>query len=207
MSDDPHRIRRPEELTAILGEPSPLTPLKIENTLGPAARAFLARSPFLMLSTADAEGRQEVSPKGDRPGFVLVEDDKTLLIPDRKGNRLAMGLRNILANPHVGAIFLIPGTPETLRVNGTAELTRDPATCERLSARGEPALLAIRMRVDTCFFHCAKAFLRAELWKPTSWPERQRISFGKLLATKVGGDDQLAAVIDQAIEVDAETNL
>ena len=206
-STDDQRIRSFEELRAIIGEPNPMVRLKVDAALGEAARAFIARSPFLVLATADAEGRQEVSPKGDRPGFVAVEDERTLLIPDRKGNRLLMGLQNILAKPHVGTLFLIPGTPETLRVNGSAELTRDPAICERLAARGEPALLAIRLHVEECFFHCAKAFLRAELWKAESWPERQRISFGRMLARKVGGDDGLAAAIDEAVDTDARTNL
>ena len=205
--EDPNRIATAEELRAIIGEPNPVTPLKIDAALNDTARAFIARSPFLLLSTSDPGGHQEVSPKGDRPGFVALEDERTLLIPDRKGNRLVMGLKNILQNPQVGTLFLIPGTPETLRVNGTAELTRDPEICRRLTARGEPALLAIRVRVEECFFHCAKAFLRAELWKPETWPERQRISFGRMLAPKIGGDDQVAAVIDEAIDLDARTNL
>jgi PPOX class probable FMN-dependent enzyme len=207
ITDDPHRIASADELRATIGELNPMISLKIETGLNEVARAFVARSPFLLLATSDAEGRQEVSPKGDRPGFVAIEDERTLLIPDRKGNRLVMGLQNILRNPHVGTLFLIPGTPETLRVNGTAELTRDPAVCQRLAARGEPALLAIRVRVEECFFHCAKAFLRAELWKPATWPERQRISFGEMLVPKIGGDAKLAAAIDEAVEQDARTNL
>lgn len=202
-----HTIRTVEQLRAIVGEPNPVTPVKIQSALDSTMRDFVARSPFLVLSTADAERRQEASPKGDAPGFVRVEDERTLLVPERKGNRLVMGLRNVLANPHVGILFLIPGTPETLRVNGTAELTSDPALCELLAARGQPALLAIRVRVEECFFHCAKSFLRAELWKPESWPERYRISFGKMLAPKIGADDATASLIDQAIEEDYRTNL
>jgi hypothetical protein len=159
------------------------------------------------LSTSDRSGRQDVSPKGDPPGFVAVENDKTLLIPDRKGNKLIFGLTNILENPHVGVLFVVPGTPETLRVNGTAELTHDPAVIERLSARGQPALLAIRVHVEDCFFHCAKAFIRSELWKSESWPERQRLSFGKMLAPKLGGDDTLADAIDTMVAEDYRTNL
>lgn len=206
-SHDPHRIATVEDLRATIGELNPAVSLKIEPSLNDPARDFIARSPFLLLATSDASGRQEVSPKGDQPGFVAIEDERTLLIPDRKGNRLVMGLQNILANPHVGTIFLIPGTPETLRVNGTAELTRDPDVCRRLTARGEPALLAIRLRIEECFFHCAKAFLRADLWKPASWPERQRVSFGEMFVKKVGGDEKVAAAIDEAIELDARTNL
>jgi len=202
-----HTIRTVEDLRAVVGEPNRLTPVKILDALDDAMRAFVARAPFLVLSTADAAGRQEASPKGDAPGFVHVEDERTLLVPERKGNRLVMGLRNVLANPHVGLLIVIPGTPETLRVNGTAELTRDPEVVTRLAARGQPALLAIRVRVEECFFHCAKAFLRSSLWQPETWPERQRISFGAMLASRVGGDEKLASTIDAAIEEDYRTNL
>src|SRR5205814_7712122 len=129
----------------------------------------------------------DVSPKGDGPGFVAVHGDDTLLIPDRKGNKLIFGLQNILANPRVAVIFLVPGTEETLRIQGSAELTADPAVLDRLAARGQPARLAIRVHVDACFFHCAKAFKRSRLWQPETWPDRRKISFGKLVAPKLGG--------------------
>ena len=130
----------------------------------------------------------------------MVEDPHTLLIPDRKGNRLMFGLRNILANPRVGIIFMVPGTDETLRINGTAELTSDPDSLLRLSARGAPALLTIRVTVRECFFHCAKAFIRSQLWKSETWPERQKISF-------VGGNDELVRQVDKAVEQDYKNNL
>ena len=202
-----HTIRTVEQLRAIVGEPGPVTPVKILEALDPTMQDFIGRSPFLVLSTADAARRQEASPKGDAPGFVAIADERTLLVPERKGNRLVMGLRNILANPQVGILFVIPGTPETLRVNGTAELTSDPEICARLAARGQPALLAIRVHVEECFFHCAKSFLRADLWKPESWPERYRISFGTMLAPKIGADEATAKLIDDAIEQDYRTNL
>ena len=138
-----------------------------------------------MLSTADADGNQDASPKGDAPGFVAIEDRNTLLIPDRKGNKLLFGLQNILANPRVGILFITPPTSETLRVNGTAELIVDPAILERLAARGSPAQVAIRVTVRECFFHCAKAFIRSELWKHEKWAEPIKISFGKYLAGKM----------------------
>lgn len=202
-----HTIRSVDELRALVGEANPVTPVKILAALDPTMHDFIRRAPFLVLSTADAERRQEASPKGDDAGFVVVEDERTLLVPERKGNRLVMGLRNILANPQVGLILVIPGTPETLRVNGRAELTRDPAICARLAARGQPAILAIRVHVEECFFHCAKAFLRSRLWQPETWPERYRISFGKMLAPRIGADDAVAATIDQLIEEDYRTNL
>ena len=130
-----------------------------------------------------------------------------MLIPDRKGNKLIFSLQNILANPRIGILFLVPGTEETLRVHGTAELTSDPEIVKRLAARGQPALLAIRVTVEKCFFHCAKAFKRSQLWKPESWPSRLRISFGKMLAPKLGGDGALAKQIDDLVETDYKENL
>src|SRR5271167_1719346 len=202
-----HGIESAAQLEALLGLPSPLTPQKLLPALDEAAIDFIGRSPFLVLATADAQGNQDASPKGDGPGFVAVEDEHTLVIPERKGNRLMFSLRNILANPQVGIIFLVPGTDETFRVNGTAELSDDPDLLVRLTARGAPALLAIRVTVHECFFHCAKAFIRSQLWKPESWPERRKISFGKLLTAKVGGGDDLARQIDQAIDQDYKDNL
>jgi len=149
----------------------------------------------------------DASPKGDAPGFVWVENEKTLVIPDRPGNKLAYGHVNILENSKVGVLFLIPGTPETLRVNGTAELTVDPELLEQLAARGKPAVLAIRVHVEECFFHCAKAFMRSKLWQPQAWPERQKISFGRMFAKVTGADETAAKAIDEAVEVDYRDNL
>jgi PPOX class probable FMN-dependent enzyme len=205
MSD--HRIETVAQLQALIGQPNPLTPKKLLSALDEAAIDFISRSPFIVLATADADGNQDASPKGDGPGFVMVEDARTIVIPERKGNRLMFSLRNILANPRVGIIFLVPGTDETFRVNGSAELTADPDLLVRLSARGAPALLAIRVTVQECFFHCAKAFIRSQLWKPESWSERRKISFGKLLSAKVGGGDDLAQQIDKAIDQDYKNNL
>lgn len=207
MSTEAHRIETVAQLRAIVGEPNPATMVKVLDALDDAARAFIARAPFLVLSTADGAGQQDISPKGDGPGFVAVEDDRTLLIPDRKGNKLIFGLQSILANPHVGVLFIVPGTGETLRVNGRATLTADPAILSRLAARGQPAQLAIRVHVDECFFHCAKAFLRAQLWKPESWGQPTRVSFGKILAGRMGGDQQVAEAIDRLIEDDYANNL
>lgn len=206
-SSDPHRIDSVEALRAIVGPSSPATEAKIEPIVGEFARSFIARSPFLLMATADAEGRLDVSPKGDGPGFVAIPDEHTLLVPDRTGNRLVFGLQNILANPRIGLIFLVPGTGETLRVNGRAELTADPAICARLAERGKPALLAIRVTVEECFFHCAKAFLRSQLWTPESWPPHQKVSFGKMMARKFGGDDTMAQSIDAMIDEDYRNNL
>ena len=141
----------------------------------------------------------------------MVEDPHTLLIPDSKGNKLLFGLQNILENSHVGIIFMLPGTDETLRINGTGELSVDPAGLARFSANGSPAQLAIRVTVRECFFHCAKALMRSQLWKPESWGARVPFSWGKYLAR--GGDgegaasQEEAAKIDRFVELDYKNNL
>jgi predicted pyridoxine 5'-phosphate oxidase superfamily flavin-nucleotide-binding protein len=129
---------------------------------------------------------------------------RTLVIPDRPGNKLVFGHLNILRNPHVGLIFMIPGTPETLRVNGRAELTRDPQLLKRLAARGRPAILATRVEIDECFFHCAKAFIRSNLWKPDRWGEKHRVSFGEMFGA---GNPDAVKAIDNAIKTDYRDNL
>ena len=188
------RIESAEALRTLLGSPSDLVRRKIHSQLNARAVDFIGKSPMLMLSTADAQGNATVSPKGDPAGFVHVEDEHTLLIPERKGNKLIFSLTNILANPAIGLVFMVPGTCETLRIQGHAELLDDAALCEKVYARGAKALLVIRVRVTECYFHCAKAFLRSDLWNPDTWPEKITISFGEEIAES-GGMDR--AVIDE----------
>jgi PPOX class probable FMN-dependent enzyme len=204
---DPHAIRDLEGLRRIIGAPIPGLDLKNQGTISEEARAYIERSPFLVLATADSDGNLDASPKGDEPGFCLIEDERTLVIPDRPGNKLVYGLQNLLANPRVGVIFMLPGTPETVRVNGSAELTADPELLARLAARGRPALLAIRVHVEECFHHCAKAFIRSKLWKPESWSERLKISFGAMAAKRMKLGDDVAAKFDAAVEADYRENL
>lgn len=198
---DPHRIDTSRTLRERMGEPSSFVEGKVNDFVDDFAREYIARSPFLVLSTANAAGRQDASPKGDLPGFVAVLDDRTLAIPDRKGNKLLYGLENILENPHVGLLFMIPGTEETLRVNGRAEITGDPELLGRLAARGQDALLAIRVSVEECFFHCAKAFRRSSLWKPDTWQPHE-VSLGAMFARRIGrdGDAELIGKVDAGIE-------
>lgn len=205
--NDPYLVTDVASLRAVVGDELPMVALKVERTLTDDARDFIARSPLLVFSTSDEHGNLDASPKGDDPGFVHVQDDSTLLFPDRPGNRLVYGHLNILRNPHVGLLFMIPGTTETLRVNGRAELTRDPAVLARLGARGKPAVLAVRVHVDECFFHCGKAFIRSRLWQPDSWPAAHRISFGRMFAKKMGRDDGVADAIDASIATDYRDNL
>src|SRR5687767_3025200 len=161
-----------ETLRAIIGgEPSELARKKELPALDPHARAFIARSPFLLLGTSGPDGRCDVSPKGDAPGFVRVLDDRHLVIPDRPGNRRLDGMQNLLANPHAGLIFLIPGKEETLRVNGRAWIVRDAEILESLTAMGKRPALAIGVEVEECYLHCAKAFKRSHLWEQAHWPD------------------------------------
>jgi PPOX class probable FMN-dependent enzyme len=204
---DPHLISTPDALRELVGEVHPELGMKVLDRLDQFCLDFLSRSPFVVVATSDKNGHLDASPKGDSPGFTLVEDDQTLAIPDRPGNKLVFGHLNILDNPHVGLIFMVPGTPETLRIKGRAELTRDPELLDRLAARGRPAVLATRVRIDQCFFHCAKAFIRSNLWKPDHWGERHRVSFGEMFAAKVDADENAARAIDEAVELDYRTNL
>lgn len=176
---DGWRIDRPEEIEAILGQPMPGIAAKVEDRIDAVARDFIAASPLVLVSTIDAAGRLDVSPKGDAPGFCHVADERTLLLPDRKGNKLAFGFRNILETGRIGLLFLMPKLRETLRVNGSAEITRDPALLERLSAEGKPALLCTRIHVEECFLHCGKAMIRSKLWQPAQWLEPPDVGFGR----------------------------
>ena len=201
------KIEGVARLRELLGVPSELVPYKIHRSLNARAIEFIGKSPMMMLSSADADGHATVSPKGDPAGFVKVEDANTLLIPERKGNKLIFSLQNIVANPKVGLIFLVPGTCETLRVQGHAELRDDAALCERLSTRGNKALLVIRVAVTECYFHCAKAFLRGELWKPDTWPEKMTISFGQEIAETGGMAVETTAEFDRGVAQRYKTDL
>lgn len=193
------RITTVEQLRAILQEPRETTKLKVLPALDEQARDFIATSPFAFLATVDKNGTVEVSPKGDEPGFTRIEDDRTLLVPERTGNRLAYGLTNILATGKVGMIYVRPRTGETLRVAGRAEIFDDADLLKKLGSDNRPALLAIRVHIEKCFFHCARAFLRSKLWEPESWPEAQRISFGKIIAPKIGEGEAVAKQIDDNV--------
>ena len=193
------RIATVEQLRQVLPEPRPTTKLKVLPELDEQSREFIETSPFLFLATVDKAGAVEVSPKGDERGFVKIEDARTLLIPERAGNNLAYGLQNILATGSIGLIFVRPNTGETLRVSGRAEVFDDPDLLQQLGSEKRPALLAIRVHLQHCFFHCARSFLRARLWEPESWDEKKRISFGRVVAPKLGIDAAQVQKIDDTI--------
>jgi PPOX class probable FMN-dependent enzyme len=161
------------ELRALLGEPKERAVNKERVRLLPIDRQWLAASPLCFLSTSDDQGNCDVSPKGDPAGFVKVLDDTRLAIPERPGNRRADGYLNILRNPHVGLISIVPGRNETLRINGRARLVRDAPYFDAMVVKGHRPILAIEVDIEQIFFHCLKAFLRSSLWKPATWNPEQ----------------------------------
>lgn len=204
---DPHRIENEDQLRETLGHASPGIENKVSDALDPVAVEFIERSPLVFVSTCDAEGRMDVSPKGDTAGFVGIENPSTLLVPDRPGNRLIFGHLNVLANPKIGLIFVIPNVRETLRINGRAELTRDPEVLASLPARGKPALLATRVFVEESFLHCGKAMIRSEVWKPETWGEKLHAPIARQFAANTNAGDEAVDAIEAALEQDYRENI
>jgi uncharacterized protein len=163
-------ISTKEELQALLGTPSELVNNKSIDYLDAHCRDFISKASMLFVSTSDAAGNCDVSPRGDAAGFVLTLDEKRLVIPERPGNKRCDTLQNILENPKVGLIFIIPGLEETLRVNGRACIIKDEAIMAQLEAQGKVPAVGIGVEVEECYIHCAKAFKRSGLWKPEQWP-------------------------------------
>lgn len=186
-----------EELRAHYGRTHELAVKKELKALDGHSRSFIARSPFVLIGSRDNDGNADVTPKGDQPGFVAVLDDTTLAIPDRPGNNRLDTWENVIVNPAVGLLFLIPGMNETLRINGTARITADEGLRARLAVDGKPPITVLIVSVKACYMHCAKAFMRSRLWKPESWPERGSMpTLGEIL------HDQLA-LAEAAATLDA----
>jgi PPOX class probable FMN-dependent enzyme len=155
-------------------------------------RRFIALAPFVLVASADGSGACDVSPKGGPPGFVRVLDDHRLAIPDATGNRRLDGLQNMLENPRVGLLFLIPGMGETLRVNGRVSLSRDAEVLAGLPTGGRPAALALIVHAEQVYLHCAKALIRSGLWRAETWPE-QLPSAAEILSDHIGIGDVAAS--------------
>lgn len=170
-----HIVSSEDVLVDIVGLPRQLIAEKVTPYVTPLIRQFIVRSPYFLLATADDSGRCDCTPRGDPAGSVYFLDERTLVIADRKGNRRVDSMRNILHNPHVGMLFLVPGTDEIVRVNGAATISRDPALCERLAIQGKPAELVIIVAIEEVFTHCARSILRSKLWQPESWPDTDTI--------------------------------
>ena len=177
-----------ERLRDIYGPPGERALKKQLDRLDGHCRAFIARSPFLVIASSDPAGRCDASPKGDAPGFVRVIDDRTLLIPDRLGNNRTDTLTNLLERPGIGLIFFVPGLSETLRVNGTARVTADPVLLEPLAVHGKAPRSGILVAAEEVYFHCGKALIRSDLWNPEKQLRRSDFpSLGHILADQIGG--------------------
>ncbi len=197
-----------EEMRELLGEPRELVIKKELPALDRHCRDFITRSPFMLLGTANAAGQCDVSPRGDAPGFVLVLDDHTLVIPDRPGNRRIDSLRNIVSHGAVGLLFMIPDVEETLRVNGRACIVRDADVLERLTARGKVPTLAIAVTVEEAFLHCAKALKRSQLWDTATWPEERPVcTLAQIIHDQVPMPGTTVEDLDKAFEEGYRTRL
>ena len=186
-SEDPHTLTSLAALEALYDAPSERVRRKQIDRLDVHCRAFIAASPFLILATSGAAGG-DCSPRGDHPGFVAVEDDVTLLLPDRRGNNRIDSLRNVVENPAVGLIFLVPGVHETLRVNGRARISVDPALLARFAVDGKSPKTVLVVTVQEAFIQCARALVRSDLWNPERHVRRADLpSLGTVLAAHTGG--------------------
>lgn len=175
-------------LRALIGEPQPLTCAKISDRLNAMTRQFVERSPFVCLATADAHGTCDLSPRGDPAGFVRILDERTLLLPERPGNRLADSLRNILANPHIGLLFVIPGATDTFRVNGRATITTDAQLLQPCAVQGKTPLLGILVDIDEAYTQCSKALLRSQLWRAEHFVDPASLPSGGQVLRAIQGE-------------------
>ena len=199
-------ISTPDDLRDCYPQPLERSLRKSLPALDAHMRQFISRSPFLCLGTSSSGGA-DVTPRGDSPGFVQVLDDRTLLIPDWPGNNRLDSLTNIVANPHVGLLFFIPGVNETLRINGTAELTTDPATVERWTVDGKHPRSAMRVTVREAYLHCAKALMRSKLWEDDYRVERAELPTYAQMLKDQGVTTQTVEELQEAIDESYRTRL
>ena len=200
---DKHRIGSPPELSRLYG-PLPEHSLArriIFPKLHRHHRAFIALSPFVVIASADRDGAPDVSPRGDLPGFAAVLDNRTIVLPDRPGNKKLITLTNVLENSAVSLIFFVPGRTESLRVNGRAQITTDPALLRRLAAHDKPPRTALVVAVDLAWLHCGRALIRSRLWEPGCYPAADGLpSLGAMIAEEIGDidADEAAAKLERA---------
>jgi len=194
-----HRITTLAELEALYGPPIPSSLTKVTDRLTPEYRALVEAAPFCVLATAGPNGL-DASPRGDGPGFVHVEDDRTLMLPDRRGNNRLDSLKNIVADPRVHLLFLIPGVNETFRVAGTAEIRTDPDLRARFAVGGKEPATVLVISIDRAYFQCAKALARSALWDPATRVERKSLpSTGQILAGTQALAPEEVAAYDEAM--------
>lgn len=197
---DQYRVESETDLKEVIGEPFDFVAAKIKTSLDEPMSDFIRQAPLVFVSTMDDQGNIDTSPKGDPPGFVRIDESGNLIIPERPGNRLAFGFKNILRNSKIGLIFVIPNQRETLRVKGRATLHRDPEILSKLQVNNKPALLFTSVEVEECFFHCGKAMIRSKLWKPESWEPQSRSLMVKQFVNTMGGDESAEKEFDAALE-------
>lgn len=198
----PERMRALDlaQIRSALGEPTPAASAKIIDHLDDNCRRFLAHSPFCCLSTADSSGNCDCSPRGDYPGFVRALDDRTVVIPDRLGNKLADSMQNIVSNGHVGLLCFVPGMSETLRINGSAFVTDDPALLSMLEQDHSVPDLAIVVRTEQVYLHCGRALLRSGLWDPEMQDLAREVpSAGSIWASTSGQEEEIGELIDHGM--------
>jgi PPOX class probable FMN-dependent enzyme len=200
-------IESEDQLRSVLGVPAARAVNKEIERLDEHCRLIISRSPFVLISSCDADGRLDVSPKGDPAGFVQVLDERTLAIPDRPGNRRADTFGNVLQNPRVGLLFMIPGRQETLRVNGRAIIVRDRALREQMAVAGKLPELALVVTVEQAFVHCGKCIIRSGLWNKESWPDLEGLpSHARCLVDQAKVADPVEA-IEESIRHGYKTRL
>jgi uncharacterized protein len=190
------RITTEDELRALIGDPAAVVVSKITDRVNDLTSAWVEAAPFVCLATSDADGNCDVSPRGDGPGFVRILDERTLLIPERPGNKIADSLRNILANPHVGLLFVVPGIGDTFRVNGRAHLVDDAELLAPSTVEGKPPKLGIVVEIDEAYTQCSKAFIRSDLWNPDRFRTRDEFASGGEILRMVNGREFDAATYD-----------
>ncbi|MBM7602961.1 PPOX class probable FMN-dependent enzyme [Metabacillus crassostreae] len=197
-----------EEFRKEIGSPSERAVNKVISKIDDHCRKFISKSPFLTLSTSNSQGQCDVSPRGDYPGFVTIIDDQHLFIPERPGNKRMDSLHNLISNPHVGLLFFIPTLGETLRINGKAYITRDPVLLEKSVVNGKVPLFGIGVKVEECYVHCAKAFIRSGLWNPETWNEKETLpSMPEMLITHANIPNVTAREVSEDLQVSYKERL
>lgn len=194
------------ELREYVKEPPRQVADKAIDHIDAESARFIAASPLFLLATADAQGRVDVSPRGDPAGSVLVLDDRTLAFADRKGNRRLDSLTNVLEQPQVGMLFVVPGIGDTLRVNGTARIVADASYLDALAVEGVTPTLSVEVTVSELYLHCVKAFARSHLWDPATWPDRADVPTAGRIARSQHGIPVPARLIDAALRREARAN-
>lgn len=201
-------IATDEALRGVLGHPGELAMRKQIDHLDHHCLAFIKLSPFVLVGSVSGRGRVDVTPRGDAPGFTLVPDERTLVIPERPGNRRLDTLLNVVETGWVGLLFMIPGVEETLRVNGRASVIRDGALLDQGTVRGKRPLVALGVEVEECFTHCPKALLRASIWDTAGWPDSAALpSLARMLIDHAHMPDTMLTALEEDIEEDSTVNL